>query len=178
MRYNYAFPRPEAENASLFEVNPMRPLAAVLILLSAAMAFAQEPTTSPCDFEDGMEMSVQYHTGKDEPKNGKVWTPGGAPIVLYTQVPLVLNNVTIPVGAFNMFVIPNKKDWTLIVNKNVTAGAPYDASQDLVRAPMETGEVGQAETEVQVTLAHTGPKVCSLRIYYGKIGAFLDFNEK
>ena len=57
----------------------MRPLAAALLFLAATMAIAQEPTTAPCDFEDGMEISVQSHTGKDEPKNGKVWTPGGAP---------------------------------------------------------------------------------------------------
>lgn len=156
----------------------MRPFAIILLLLSATLALAQqEPLTSPCDFDDGLEMSVQYHTGKDEPKNGKVWTPGGAPIVLYTQVPLTLNSVAIPIGAFNMYVIPNKKDWTLIVNKNVKPGSAYDESQDLVRAPMEVGEIGEAETQVQVALSHSSAKVCSLRIYYGKVGAFVDFHE-
>jgi hypothetical protein len=158
----------------------MRPLAILLLLLSAALAVAQqEPISAPCDFDDNLEMSVQYHTTtKDEPKTGKVWLPGGSPIVLYTQVPLVLNNVTIPVGAYTMFVIPNKKDWTLIVNRNVTAGASYDATQDLVRASMELGEIGQPVADVQVTLAHTGPKVCSLSIYHAKVGAILDIHEK
>jgi|SRR5579872_472235 len=156
----------------------MRPFAVILLLLSAAVAVAQqEPLTAPCDFDDGMEMSIQYHAGKEEPKNGKVWMPGGGPIVLYTQVPLMLNNVNIPIGAYNMYVIPNRKDWTLIVNKNVKPGSAYDESQDLVRAPMEIGEIGQSENEVQVALSHSGPKVCSIRIYYGKVGAFLDFNE-
>jgi hypothetical protein len=156
----------------------MRLFAVILLLLAAAVAVAQqEPLTAPCDFDDGMEISVQYHAGKEEPKNGKVWMPGGAPIVLYTQVPLLLNNVNIPIGAYNMYVIPNRKDWTLIVNKNVKPGASYDVSQDLVRAPMELGEIGQSESEVQVALSHSGPKVCSLRIYYAKVGAFLDFTE-
>jgi Protein of unknown function (DUF2911) len=156
----------------------MRLFAILSLLVSAAVA-QQEPATTPCDFDDNMQMSVQYSpAGHDEPKNGKIWTPGGAAFTLYTQTPIVINNVTIPVGAFSLAVIPGKKDWTLVVNKNVTAGAKYDQTQDIVRAPMETGEIGQAVTDAQVTLAHMGPKTCSFRIYFGKIGAFTEFKEK
>jgi len=39
-----------------------------------------------------------------------------------------------------VYVIPEKHSWTLVVNKNVTAGSKYDEKQDLVRAPMQLGE--------------------------------------
>ena len=156
----------------------MRPFIFVFLLLSTAAVFAQDSQTTSCDFDDNMEVSVEYRTAAEEPHNGKVWMPGGAPLTLFTQVPLVLNNVTIPVGAYTMYVIPNRKDWTLIVSKNVTAGAKYDAAQDLVRAPMELGEIGQAAATVEVALAHVGPKACNFRIYYGKTGAFAEFAEK
>ena len=136
--------------------------------------------TTYCNFADGGQISVQYSPGnsKDEPKNGKVWAPGGAPMTLYTQAPVVLNHVDIPVGAFTIYAIPNKKEWTLVVNKNVTAGSKYDETQDLARAPMELGDLSPPVKPLQVALAHMAPKTCTLRIYYGNIGAQADFTQK
>lgn len=147
----------------------------------AQQADPDDTATAYCNFDDGNQVSVQYNnTGKskEEPHNGKVWEPGGAPMTLYTQVPVVLNSVTIPVGAFRMYVMPNKKEWTLIVNKNVTAGSKYDESQDLVRAPMEVGDLSQPVKPIQVVLAHMGTKTCSIRVYYGTVGALAEFTEK
>ncbi len=160
-------------------------LISITVLGSSVAGWAQQAAAAPdtpstyCDFADGMEVTIQYATaGKEDPKNGKVWLPGGEPMTLFTQTPLVFNNVNVPVGAYILYVMPNKKDWTLIVNKNVSTPKNYDATQDLARAPMELGEVGESQKEVQVSLAHTAPKTCNLRIYYGKVGAFLDFQEK
>jgi hypothetical protein len=142
----------------------------------------QNSATAFCDFDDGQEISIRYNSlvanAKDEPRNGKVWTPGGGPMTLFTASPLTLNNSTIPAGAYSVYVIPNKKEWTLIVNKNVTAGAAYDERQDVARSPMELGEVETPPKELQVSFAHSAPKQCSIRLYYGKTGAFTDFKEK
>jgi len=142
----------------------------------------QNSATAFCDFDDGQEVSIRYNSSianaKDEPRNGKVWSPGGSPMTLFTAVPLMLDNSIIPTGAYSVYVIPNRKEWTLIVNKNVTAGAPYDERQDVARSPMELGEVETPPKQVQVSFSHSGPKVCSIRLYYGKTGAFTDFKEK
>jgi Protein of unknown function (DUF2911) len=142
----------------------------------------QNSATAFCDFEDGQEISVRYSTvpvsSKDEPHNGRIWIPGGKPMTLFTGATVALNNTTIPAGAYTLYFIPNKKEWTLIVNKNVTAGAAYDEHQDVARGQMDLGEVDSPPKQVQVSFAHTGPKVCSIRIYYGKVGAFTEFNEK
>jgi len=112
---------------------------------------------------------------KEEPKNGRVWAPG---ITLFVQVPLTLGGSEITIGAYAVFLIPDRKNWTVIVNKNVTAGAAYNSSQDVARAPMEVGEIPDPVKQLQLSFAHMSPKQCSLRVYYAKIGAFADFLEK
>ncbi len=170
----------------------MRVLAvcAVIICQSLFAAARLAPPEDPagttasaiCDFADGMEITVHYDgstmSGKDEPHNGKVWLPAGSPMTLFTQVPLILNRVEIPVGAYSMYVIPNKRDWTLIVSKNVTNPKTYDQNQDLVRAKMDLGQVSSPPKQLQVSFAHVAPKQCSIRMYYEETGAFVEFSEK
>ena len=170
----------------------MRALAVCILLLGhfvfSTRSLAQQndsdqnSATAFCDFEDGQEISVRYTTApvssKDEPRNGRLWIPGGKPMTLFTGATVSLNNTTIPAGAYTLYVIPNKKDWTLIVNKNVTPGAAYDEHQDVARGSMDLGEVDSPPRQIQLSFAHTGPKVCSIRIYYGKVGAFTEFTEK
>lgn len=166
----------------------MRTVAVCVVLLSQ-FSFAQNASnqedkraTAYCDFDDGQEVSVRYsdsvNASKEEPHNGKVWMPGGSAMTLFTGSALTLNNSLIPPGAYSAYVIPNKKEWTLIVNKNVNATAAYDEKQDVARSPMELGEVNSPPGQLQVSFAHTGPKVCSIRLYYGKIGAFAELTEK
>jgi hypothetical protein len=155
-------------------------LKALLLALAgvtlATAALAQNPQTAYCNFEDGNQVTMQYFAAvKDQPKNGKVWTPG---ITLYVQVPLTLGGTVIPLGAYTVYLIPGGKSWTLIVNRNVTPGAAYDSSQDVARAPMEVGEVPDAVKELELSFAHMSAKQCNLRVYYGKVGAFTDFLEK
>lgn len=142
----------------------------------------QNSATASCDFEDGQEISVRYNAAvlgsRDEPHNGRIWIPGGSPMTLFTNTPLTLNNSEVPTGAYSLYVIPNKKEWMLIVNKNVTPGAAYDEHQDIARSPMDLGEVESPPKQLQVSFAHTAPKVCSIRVYYEKVGAFTDFKEK
>ena len=170
----------------------MRGLAVSAVLLtqfflaSAAVAQQADPADSTatitCDFSDEKEITIQYNTSpstpKDEPRNGRVWLPGGSPMTLFTQVPLVLNHVELAVGAYSVYVIPNRKEWTLIVSKNVTSPKSYDEKQDLVRAPMELGGVNTPPKRLQASFAHVAAKQCSIRLYYESIGAFVEFNEK
>ena len=43
---------------------------------------------------------------------------------------------------------------------------------------MEIGELDHPQEQLQVAFAHMAPKVCSLRLYYGKLGAFADLKEQ
>jgi Protein of unknown function (DUF2911) len=167
----------------------MRALAVCFVLITQSfLAAAQQPdpndptASASCDFADGKEITMQYNSSvmsdKDQPHNGKVWLPAGSPMTLFTQVPLTLNHQDLAVGAYSVYVIPNKKEWTLIVSRNVTNPKSYDEKQDLVRAPMEIGGITGPPKQLQVSFAHIAPKQCSIRLYYETTGAFVEFNEK
>jgi Protein of unknown function (DUF2911) len=155
----------------------------ILSLLSPYLAaqHASDPPTSTatCNLDDGRQVYIRYNPVglKEKVPNGKPWTPGGAPMTLFTEAQLTLGSSRIPVGAYTVYPIPGKDHWTLAVNKNVSSGAAYDEKSDLARAPMETAQVSQPADALEVAFAHVGSR-CTLRIYYGKSASFADFTAK
>ena len=155
------------------------------VVLGFSKLFAQkvEPAAAEtaCTFADGKQLSLRYNHasggGKEKLAMGEVWTPGGSPMDLFTQVDLSAGNSEIPVGAYSVYVIPDQKSWTLIVNKGVTAGSKYDQHQDLVRVPMQIGHLSTM-VGFKATFVQIAPKQCNLRIYYGKVGSWAEFKEK
>jgi hypothetical protein len=156
---------------------------AVLISLLWAPCLAAQSggasSTTTCNLDDGRQVYVRYNavSSKEKPANGKPWSPGGAPMTLFTEAKLALGSSVIPIGAYSVYPIPAKDHWTLAVNKNVTPGAAYDEKQDIARAPMETAQVDQASEALEVAFAHVGER-CTLRIYTGKTASFADFLAK
>ncbi len=137
-------------------------------------------STTTCNLDDGRQVYIRYNpvsTKQERAPNGKPWAPGGTPMTLFTEAQLTLGSSIIPIGAYAVYPIPAKGNWTLVVNKNVTAGAAYDQKQDIARAPMETAQVDQSSDALEVAFAHVGAR-CTLRIYMGKVAAFADFNAK
>jgi hypothetical protein len=157
----------------------------LMTILLSSFSTAQPPadppsSTTTCNLDDGRQVYIRYNAvaaNKEKVTNGKPFTPGGAPMTLFTEAALSLGSSTIPVGAYSVYPIPARDHWTLVVNKNVTAGASYDERQDLARAPMETAQVSQPSDALEVAFAHVGAR-CTLRIYYGKNASFADFTAK
>ena len=146
----------------------------------AAQAGGAPTSTTTCNLDDGRQVYVRYNaipTNKEKISNGKPMTPGGQPMTLFTTAQLTLGSSTIPIGAYSVYPIPARGNWTLAVNKNVTAGAPYDEKQDIARAPMETAQVDQPSENLEVAFAHVGAR-CTLRVYIGKSASFVDFTAK
>ena len=150
-------------------------------LAAAASAQDSEPSsTATCNLEDGRQVYIRYNpvtTKAERAPNGKPWTPGGAPMTLFTEAPLTFGGASIPVGAYTVYPIPAKDKWTLVVNKNVTPHSTYDEKQDIARSAIETDQVSQASDTLEVAFAHTGEK-CTLRIYFGKAASFALFTAK
>jgi hypothetical protein len=159
---------------------------AVLVVLGlmpcvVAQSGGAPTSTTTCNLDDGRQVYVRYNpvaNSKEKLPNGKPWTPGGAPMTLFTEAQLGLGSSMIPIGAYSVYPIPAKDHWTLVVNKNVTPGAAYDEKQDIARAPMETDPVAQPSDALEVAFAHVGPLRCTLRIYIGKTASFADFTAK
>ncbi len=149
-------------------------------LAAVCPAQSAPSSTASCTLGDDRQVYIRYNavSGKaGKPSNGKPWTPGGAPMTLFTEAQLAFGGATIPVGAYTIYPIPGKDKWSLVVNKNVTAGAAYDEKQDLARAAMETDQVPQAADVLEIAFAHVGSR-CTLRIYFGKAASFADFIAK
>jgi hypothetical protein len=136
-----------------------------------------------CTFDDGRQISVRYYSRElvSERKtlpSDAVWTPGGSPIILFTQAPLSVAGAEVPIGAYSMYFIPGTIQWTLILNKNVNADSKYDQQQDVLRAPMQVGSLSQPTAEVQIIFAHVSPRQCNMRVYREGTGAWVEFQEK
>lgn len=169
---------------------------ALACFLGSCFAFGQEASstdpgsaTATCDFSDQQQLAVQYQQltlAKKDKDNflgrqvpyGKVWEPGKEPLKLFTNAPLSIAGTEVPVGAYTMYLIPNKKEWTLVVSKNTNPSAAYDQAMDIVRAPMQIGMLTSPELKFNVSFEHTGPKECSLRVDIADVGAWVPFQQK
>jgi hypothetical protein len=158
-----------------------------LVLLLISPGFAQQSSGSAaesavCAFEDGKQLTAHYNpvaAGKsDGPPVGKVLMPGGAAMTFFTETDLGFGDVHIPTGGYTMYVIPGKKEWTLIVSKNTSVDAKYDEKMDLARASMAIGQLNSPADKLAVYFGHTGPKKCEINIDFGKTRGWVEFREK
>jgi hypothetical protein len=150
-----------------------------LASFAAAQAEEKQSGAAVCTLDDGKQISARYTpvpaTRAGLPQD-KVWAPGGTALTLFTESSLMLGNTPIGVGAYTMYLVPGKKDWTLIVSKNVNVGQAYDQQQDLARATMSVGTLMGQVPELRVTFGHTGPKKCELNVDFGKTKAWVEFS--
>ena len=137
-------------------------------------------STTTCNLDDGRQVYIRYtpvSAKQERISNGKPWAPGGTPMTLFTETQLSLGSSMIPIGAYTIYPIPTRGNWSIVVNRNVTAGSGYDEKQDVARAQMETAQVESATDQLEVAFAHVGAR-CSLRVYIGKTASFVDFTAK
>ena len=168
---------------------------AIMLAYSCGLAVAQNststnpgPATASCNFNDQQQLAVQYQKLKLSKKEkdflghevpyGKVWEPGKEPLTLFTNSPVTVGGTQVPVGAYTMYLIPDKEQWTLVISKNTNKSAAYDQSQDLLRAPMQVGQLPSPEPQFSVYFAHTGPKECTMRIDVVNTRAWVPFEQK
>ena len=158
------------------------------VLLFAGGAYGQDNpslATVTCNISDDQQLVVDYQQVAINPKKalgsqipfGRVWVPGGRPITLFTNVRVRLGPMELPIGAYTMFVIPNVKQWTLIVSKSTNITGNYDESQDLIRVPMDAGELPTPETSLAASFEH-GPDQCTFRLDLEKYGHFVTFQKR
>lgn len=164
-------------------------LSLILTLSLGATLSAQEDAagaSATCNFDEDKQMVVQYQRVAINLKKpvqvqvpfGKVWAPGGKAMTLFTNTPIQIGARELPIGAYTLFVIPNSKQWTLVVSKSTDTSGAYDQGQDLVRVPMDNGELPSPEPSLSVSFAHVSPQQCNIRIDLDKLGHFAEFKQK
>jgi hypothetical protein len=161
----------------------------LICLFAACPVFAQDDpnsATATCNFDDEKQLVVQYQhvpislkkpLGMQVPM-GKPWAPGGKPMTLFTNAPIQIGSRALAIGAYTMFVIPGNKQWTLIVSKSTDMSGAYDQQQDLIRVPMDSGELPSSQADLAVSFGHTAPDQCTLRVDLEKFGHFAVFQKK
>ena len=158
-------------------------------LFVAHLAFAQGEAstgTATCNFDDQKQLVVEYQRIMLNSKKstaaqvpfGKVWAPGGKPLTLFTNTPIEVGSRNLPIGAYTMFVIPTSKQWTLIVSKSTDMSGAYDQQQDLVRVPMQSGELPSPEPGFSAAFEHIAPGECNIRFDLEKTGHFVTFQSR
>ncbi len=161
-------------------------LAFILLALPCGALGQDNGATATCNFDEQKQLVVEYQPVAVNLKKalngqvpfGKPWAPGGKPMTLFTNTPLQLGSRMLPIGAYTMFVIPGSKQWTLIVSKSTDMSGAYNEQDDLVRVPMDSGELPNPEADLSVSFAHVAPGQCNIRIDLDKYGHFTTFQEK
>jgi len=163
---------------------------AFTLLLLPTIVLAQNNTgesVATCSLDNGNEVAIRYQpvkaTGEKSEFGSKIpygtaWAPNNKPLVMFTTGPITAANKALSAGAYTLFLIPNKNEWTLVVSSQTDTSAKYDASKDLVRMQMELGALPTSQPEFKVILGHTGPNECSMRFYWQKQGGFATFVAK
>lgn len=135
-----------------------------------------------CTFQDGKQITIRYpevqYSQKNEPAEGRAWMPDGRSIYLFSQADLTLSGKTVPPGAYSVYMVPQRKDWTIIVNKDVGKGATYNPTQNLGQVQAQVGQLSDASKNLTLYFGHVAPKTCTLRVDFGKQRAYGDFTEQ
>ena len=162
----------------------------VSLFFTSNTVFAQgtgSSATATCKFDSMKQLAVRYQKvkvgtkkyllGKEIPY-GKVWAPGGKPMTMFTNTALAVGDQTVPVAAYTVFVIPEEDKWNLVISKSTDTGGKYNKQQDLMRVPMEVGELPSAEPEFSVYFAHAGEDQCNMRLDLQNVRAWTTFKRK
>jgi hypothetical protein len=162
-------------------------------LLLSGVCFSQNASTqaedsvATCNLDNGNQVAIRYQPVKAAGEKaefgskipyGTVWAPNNMPLVLFTSGALSLANHPLTPGAYTLYLIPAKNEWTLVVSTQTDTKAKYDQNKDLARVPMELGALPNSQPEMKVILGHTAPNECSMRIYWQKQGGFMTFQGK
>ncbi len=164
-----------------------------LALVATNLVIADDSKTAPaeevtsCNLDNGNQIAIRFlpvtAKGKSDVfggsvRYGTVWAPNDRAMVLFTSGPMAVENKDLAAGAYTLYLIPNKNDWTLVVSKETDTKAKYDESKDLFRIPMDIGDLPSSHPTFEMFLGKTGPNHCSLRVYWQGKGAFATIEGK
>ncbi|HLI63435.1 MAG TPA: DUF2911 domain-containing protein [Terriglobales bacterium] len=171
----------------------MRRVISSFLMLTCALVgwgMAQDnpaAATVTCNFDENSQLVVEYQPAAVNLKKplsaqipyGRVWAPGGKPMTLFTNTEVQIGPRLLPMGAYTMFVIPSaKQQWMLVISKSTDMSGAYNEDDDLTRVPMESGELASPEPALNVSLGHTAPNQCTIRVDLGKDGHFTAFEKR
>lgn len=107
---------------------------------------------------------------------GKVWRTGAnnATIITFAD-DVTIGNTNVKAGKYGLLSIPEKKNWTLIITKqlDVTSPASYKQDQDVVRVEVKTMDMDESMETFTMQFANIKPNSCELHIMWDRTAVSL-----
>jgi hypothetical protein len=105
-----------------------------------------------------------------------VWRTGanGATTLNVTDE-VIINGVTLKAGKYGILSIPGKKDWIIIITKdvNITQPSMYKKENDLVRYTAPVMKMGESVETFTMQFANVQNESCELHLMWGKTAVSL-----
>jgi len=162
-------------------------ICAVLIAGLITLASAQQPALTQSAIKmsgkgvalsySALSMKGQKIFGGQVPYN-QVWLAGGGAAVTFrTEVPLEVQGLSVPKGEYTLYVIPDAKEWQLIINKQIGPQAlKYNQKLDLGRVPMDMKKAAAPVETLKMTLTSLGSVAGKLEMAWENTIAAVPFN--
>lgn len=103
---------------------------------------------------------------------GKVWRTGAnsATLITFTE-PVQLEGNAVPAGQYALFSIPNKNEWTIILNKKVQQwGAyEYDQAEDFLRFTVKPAAAAQKVESFAIGFSDVMPTSAQLHLRWDNV---------
>lgn len=140
-------------------------LSLTALSLAATAGFAQKPSPpmSTSMTAAGKTVSIKYSAPSMRGRkifgglvpHGQVWRAGAnEATALHTDADLTIGTLNVPKGDYTLYVLPEEKSWTLIVNKQTGQwGTVYNQANDLGRVKMTVSAAAAPVEQYKMTLA-------------------------
>jgi hypothetical protein len=102
---------------------------------------------------------------------GKVWRTGAnSATTLSFADDVMIGGKKVPAGKYGLLTIPDKKNWTVIITRqlDVTSPAAYKQDQDLVRIDVKPMEMEESLETFTMQFANVKPSTCDLQIMWDR----------
>jgi len=144
---------------------------AVIFLSLVTLALAQDALKETSVKMSGKVITLKYSalaTG------GQI---AGTPALLQTDSDLEVQGLAVPKGKYALYVVPDAKEWQLVVSKQAAGqAAPLNPKMELGRVPMDMKKAPAPAGNLRMTLASFGNVAGKLELAWGSTLASVPFN--
>jgi hypothetical protein len=169
-------------------------LVALFISTVSWTAYAQASPPEQTEVTiSGKKISIRYSA--PSVRGRKIFGPGGLvshdptyPVwragandatALHTDADLDVNGLRVPKGDYTLWVQPDAKQWTLIINKQTGQwGLEYNKGRDLGRVAMTTTMSSKPTERLKIALTGLGANQGKLEIAWENYDAWVPFTVK
>lgn len=112
---------------------------------------------------------------------GEVWVTGAHSATSFEiDKDFIVNDHEIPAGKYALFTIPDKENWTIIINKNWDQhlADEYDQKEDIIRVLVKPEQLGQIHERLKYTVESNTSSEGTVQISWEKVRVSLSFKVK